>query len=83
MSRIAFIRKKAKLRGLLGIRARLVVLALILVCPLMFDRVRVLEQQRAMQIGAISGELATLAQRTADSQREVISSVEAVLKSPN
>ncbi|WP_022720477.1 diguanylate cyclase domain-containing protein [Rhodopseudomonas sp. B29] len=81
MSRIAFIRKKAKLRGMLGIRARLVVLALILVSPLMFDRVRVLEEQRTAQIGAIASELATLAQRTADAQREVISSVEAVLKS--
>ncbi|MBI5130779.1 MAG: diguanylate cyclase [Rhodopseudomonas palustris] len=81
MSRIAIVRKKAKLRGLLGIRARLVVLALILVCPLMLDRVRLLEHTRAIQIAAVDASVSTLAQRAADAQREVISSVEAVLKS--
>jgi diguanylate cyclase (GGDEF)-like protein len=81
MSRIAIIRKKAKLRGLLGIRARLVVLALILVCPLMLDRVRLLEQTRTTQIAAVANSVATVAQRATNAQREVISSVEAVLKS--
>ncbi|ACE98849.1 diguanylate cyclase domain-containing protein [Rhodopseudomonas palustris] len=81
MSRIAIVRKKAKLRALLGIRARLVVLALILVCPLMLDRVRLLEATRTAQLAAMANELSTLAQRTADAEREVISSVEAVLKS--
>ncbi|RJF75983.1 diguanylate cyclase domain-containing protein [Rhodopseudomonas palustris] len=81
MSRIAIIRKKAKLRGLLGIRARLVILGLILVCPLMVDRVRLLEHTRASQLAAVTNNVATLAQRAADAQREVISSVEAVLKS--
>lgn len=81
MSRIAIVRKKAKLRAMLGIRARLVVLALILVCPLMLDRVRLLEQTRTAQLAAMANELSTLAQRTADAEREVISSVEAVLKS--
>ncbi|WP_420135301.1 diguanylate cyclase domain-containing protein [Rhodopseudomonas sp.] len=81
MSRIAIIRKKAKLRGLLGIRARLVILALILVCPMMLDRVRLLEHTRATQLAAVANNVATLSQRAADAQREVISSVEAVLKS--
>ncbi|AVT79168.1 diguanylate cyclase domain-containing protein [Rhodopseudomonas palustris] len=81
MSRIAIVRNKAKLRALLGIRARLVVLALILVCPLMLDRVRLLEETRTAQLAAMANELSTLAQRTADAEREVISSVEAVLKS--
>jgi diguanylate cyclase (GGDEF)-like protein len=81
MSRIAINRKKAKLKGLLGIRARLVLLALILVGPLMLDRVRQLEDTRSKQIERASSELAALAQRTADAQREAISSVEAVLKS--
>jgi diguanylate cyclase (GGDEF)-like protein len=81
MSRIAIVRKKAKLRALLGIRARLVVLALILVCPLMLDRVRLLEETRTAQLAAMANELSTLAQRTADAEREVMSSVEAVLKS--
>ncbi|MCG6207795.1 diguanylate cyclase [Rhodopseudomonas sp. HC1] len=81
MSRIAIIRKKAKLRGLFGIRARLVILALILVCPLMLDRIRLLEHTRATQLAAVANNVATLAQRASDAQREVISSVEAVLKS--
>jgi len=81
MSRIAIVRNKAKLRALLGIRARLVVLALILVCPLMLDRVRLLEETRTAQLAAMANELSTLAQRTADAEREVMSSVEAVLKS--
>jgi diguanylate cyclase (GGDEF)-like protein len=81
MSRIGFNRKKAKLKGLFGIRGRLVLLALILVGPLMFERVRSLEHTRSRQISTASSELATLAQHTAAAQREVISSVEAVLKS--
>jgi diguanylate cyclase (GGDEF)-like protein len=81
MSRIAINRNKAKLKRLLGIRARLVLLALILVSPLMFERVRSLEDTRAKQVAGSSSELAGLARRAADAQREVISSVEAVLKS--
>ncbi|KIZ39630.1 MULTISPECIES: diguanylate cyclase [Rhodopseudomonas] len=81
MSRISIIRNKVRLRALLGIRARLVVLALILVSPLMFDRIRSLEEARIKQVAELSSELAKLAQRAADAQREVISSVEAVLKS--
>jgi len=50
MSRISVNRKKVKLKGLLGIRARLVLLALILVGPLMLDRVRSLETIRARQV---------------------------------
>ena len=43
-------RNTSKLRALLGIRARLVILALILVVPLMLDRVRILEVTRSKQI---------------------------------
>lgn len=81
MPRISFNRKKAKLKGLLGIRARLVLLALILVVPLMVERVRSLEDTRARTISEINHEFEKLAQRTVDAQREVISSVEAILKS--
>jgi diguanylate cyclase (GGDEF)-like protein len=65
----------------MGIRARLALLALILVVPLMLERVRSLEDTRAKQIAAASQEFANLAQHSADAQREVISSVEAMLKS--
>jgi diguanylate cyclase (GGDEF)-like protein len=81
MPRVSFNRKRAKLKAVLGIRARLALLALILVGPLMLERVRSLEDTRARQIAAASQEFASLAQHSADAQREVISSVEAMLKS--
>jgi diguanylate cyclase (GGDEF)-like protein len=81
MSRISVNRKKVKLKGLLGIRARLVLLALILVGPLMLDRVRSLETMRAKQVAQTSSEFSQLARHSAEAQREVISSVQAVLKS--
>src|SRR3954452_5523791 len=80
MSSVSFNRKRVKLKALLGIRARLALLALILVVPLMLERVRSLEDTRARQIAAASLEFAHLAQHSADAQREVISSVEAMLK---
>jgi diguanylate cyclase (GGDEF)-like protein len=81
MSRFTFNRKKAKLKKLLGIRARLALLALILVAPLMLDRARSLEDTRSKQISQASEEFAELAEHSADTQREVISSVETMLKS--
>src|ERR1700730_1897162 len=81
MSRISVNRKKVKLKGLLGIRARLVLLALILVGPLMLDRVRSLEATRAKQVALTSSEFSQLAEHSAEAQREVIASVQAVLKS--
>jgi diguanylate cyclase (GGDEF)-like protein len=81
MPRVSFNRKRAKLKAVLGIRARLALLALILVGPLMLERVRSLEDTRARQIATASQEFASLAQHSADAQREVISSVEAMLKS--
>jgi len=81
MASVSFNRNRVKLKALLGIRARLALLALILVVPLMLERVRSLEDTRAKQIAAASSEFASLAQHSADAQREVISSVEAMLKS--
>src|SRR5664279_4890418 len=81
MSHVSFNRKRAKLKQLLGIRARLVLLALILVAPLMLERARSLEDTRSKQIAQASAEFASLAQHSADAQREVISSVETMLKS--
>lgn len=81
MSIRSFGRNTPKLKALLGIRARLVLLALILVVPLMVDRVRVLEDTRAKQIGLAANELSEIAKHTADAQREIISTVQAVLKS--
>ena len=54
---------------------------MILVAPLMLDRARSLEDARAKQIAQASEEFQRLANHSADTQREVISSVETVLKS--
>jgi diguanylate cyclase (GGDEF)-like protein len=81
MSRVSFNRKRVKLKQLLGIRARLALLALILVAPLMLERARSLENARGEQMALASQEFSNLVQHSADAQREVISSVETVLKS--
>src|SRR5215470_9498238 len=78
---ISFNRKRAKLKQLLGIRARLALLAVILVTPLMLERARSLEDARAKQIAQATAEFSSLAKHAADTQREVISSVETMLKS--
>jgi len=81
MSRVSFNRNRVKLKKLLGIRARLALLAVILVAPLMLERVRWLEGTRSKQIAVASVELSNLAKHSAEAQREVISSVETLLKS--
>jgi diguanylate cyclase (GGDEF)-like protein len=81
MSGATFNRKRAKLKKVLGIRTRLALLAVMLVAPLMFDRARSLEDTRTKQIALASEESSNLAQYTADAQREVVSSVETILKS--
>src|SRR5246127_1388402 len=81
MSRVSFNRKRVKLKQLLGIRARLALLAVILVEPLMLERVRSLEETRARGPAQASQDFSNLARHSADTQREVISSAETVLKS--
>jgi diguanylate cyclase (GGDEF)-like protein len=81
MSRVTFNRERVKLKKLLGIRARLALLALILVAPLMLERVRSLEDNRAKQVAIATTEFSLLAQHSADRQREVIASVETMMKS--
>src|SRR6516225_2876937 len=81
MPSISFNRKRVKLKQLVGIRARLALLAVILVAPLMLDRARSLEGARAKQITRAASEFSNLAKHSANTQREVISSVETVLKS--
>ena len=81
MPGVTFNRNRVKLKKLLGIRARLALLAVILVAPLMLERVRSLETARGKQIAAASEEFANISRHSADTQREVISSVETMLKS--
>src|SRR5882724_6896688 len=81
MSGVTLNRNRVKLKKLLGIRARLALLAVILVAPLMLERARSLEDTRIKQIAQASEEFANITQHSADTQREVISSVETMLKS--
>jgi diguanylate cyclase (GGDEF)-like protein len=81
MSRVTFNRKRVKLKKLLGIRARLVLLALILVAPLMLERARSLEDARGKQIAHATQEFQDIAQHSVQAQREIISSVETMMKS--
>ena len=55
MAGVTFNRKRIKLKKLLGIRARLALLAVLLVAPLMLDRARSLEDTRARQIAQAAG----------------------------
>ncbi|MBR0758522.1 diguanylate cyclase [Bradyrhizobium jicamae] len=81
MSGVTFNRNRVKLKKLLGIRSRLALLAVLLVAPLMFERVRTLEESRAKQVAQASEEYAALTRHAAETQREVVSSVETMLKS--
>jgi len=64
----------------LSIRARLLVLALIAVVPLMVDRARRIEADRAERITALSEDARALARQGAESQRELIIAVKAVMQ---
>jgi diguanylate cyclase (GGDEF)-like protein len=81
MSRVSFNRKRVKLKQLRGIRARLALLALIVVAPLMIERTRSLGETRNKQIAAASVEFSGIAEHSVQAQREIISSVETTLKS--
>jgi diguanylate cyclase (GGDEF)-like protein len=64
----------------LSIRARLIVLALLAITPLVFDRIHGLEMARRHSIDRARAEVVDLARRGIESQREVISSVRALLQ---
>ncbi|MEA2959243.1 MAG: hypothetical protein QOJ58_4991 [Alphaproteobacteria bacterium] len=81
MSRVSFNRKRVKLKQLLGIRSRLALLAMILVAPLMLERARSLEDTRAKQIAYATQELSSIAKHSVQAHREIISSVETMMKS--
>ncbi len=64
----------------LSIRGRLVLLALLIVVPLMVDRVRLLEASRSERIAAAATEVLGLTKRGAEGQREIITTVRAMLQ---
>src|SRR5258705_2292396 len=63
-----------------SIRGRLVVLALLIVGPLMIDRVRLLEASRSERIASTASEVLDLTKRGAEGQREIITTVRAMLQ---
>jgi diguanylate cyclase (GGDEF)-like protein len=64
----------------LSIRARLIVLTLLAVAPLMFERVHALETARAERTERAHATVIEMAQRGADAQEETISSVRSLLQ---
>ena len=63
-----------------GIRTRIMILALLLTVPLMLDRMRLLENTRTERIARAVGEVADLAQRGTEAQSEIINSTRAMLQ---
>jgi len=74
--------RKPSRRGkpILSIRARLMVLALLAIAPLMFERVRGLEGARATRTEHAHADVIDLARRGAEAQREIIYSARALLQ---
>ncbi|HWS10872.1 MAG TPA: cache domain-containing protein, partial [Xanthobacteraceae bacterium] len=64
----------------LSIRARLLVLALLAIAPLVFDRVHGLELARGRRIDRARAEVIDLARRGTESQRQIIYSVRSLLQ---
>src|SRR4051794_8612404 len=64
----------------ISVRMRLLVLALLAVVPLMVDRARLIEADRAERIAAVSQEARELARQGAESQRELIVAVKSVVQ---
>ena len=67
-------------KPILSIRARLIVLALLAIAPLMVERVHGLEQARAASTERANAEVVDLARRGVEEQREIIYSVRALLQ---
>ena len=67
-------------KPILSIRARLLVLALLAIAPLVFDRVHGLELARGHRIDRARTEVIDLARRGTESQREIIYSVRVLLQ---
>ena len=67
-------------RPALSIRARLIVLALLAIAPLMLERVHGLEKARAARIERANADVIDLARRGVDLQREIINSVRALVQ---
>jgi hypothetical protein len=75
-----FRRQKKTSTPFLSIRGRLVLLALLIVVPLMVDRVRLVENSRNERIALTASEVLELTRRGAEGQREIITTVRSMLQ---
>ncbi|HEY1745519.1 MAG TPA: diguanylate cyclase [Xanthobacteraceae bacterium] len=67
-------------KPLLSIRARLIVVALLIITPLIVERVRGLERERAERVQIAQAEVVDLARGGAEAQRSVVYSLRALLQ---
>jgi len=67
-------------KPLLSIRARLIIVALVTITPLIFERVRGLERARAERVQIAQTQVIDLARSGADAQRGVVYSMRALLQ---
>jgi diguanylate cyclase (GGDEF)-like protein len=67
-------------KPMLSIRARLIVLALVAISPLMIERVHGLEEARTVRTERANADVIDLARRGAESQRQIIYSVRSLLQ---
>ncbi len=67
-------------KPILSIRARLIVVALLAIAPLMLERVRGFERTRAERVELALARMADLARNGAEAQREVVYSMRALLQ---
>src|ERR1700694_1794549 len=68
------------LRPRFSIRARLLVLAVLAVAPLMFDRIRLLEADRLEHIAAAYDQAMSVARQGVEAQQEIVVAARAVLQ---
>jgi diguanylate cyclase (GGDEF)-like protein len=70
----------ARPRTTLSIRARLLILALIAVVPLMIDRARMIESDRAERIASLSAEALALTRQGVEAQQEILIAIKSVVQ---
>ncbi len=64
-------RAPARAKPALSIRARVLVLVALAIAPLLFDRIRLLQTERADRIAAASQEAISLARRGIEAQQQI------------
>jgi hypothetical protein len=72
--------KKRRNKPILSIRARLIVVALLAIAPLMVERVRGLERARVERAAVARSQVIDLARSGVAAQREVVDSTRALLR---